>query len=80
MGYGVEFRIEKYQVIRGETSSWIDGGDTNDLGLPYQAGMQVFPGFQPQNVLDKRRTNVAAYSDLEFHLTKKFFNRSRGTL
>lgn len=72
MGYGVEFRIENYEVIKGETSSWIDGGDTNDLGEPYQAGVQVFPGFQPQNELDKRRTNVAAYSDLEFHFTKMF--------
>ncbi|NOQ70653.1 MAG: TonB-dependent receptor [Crocinitomix sp.] len=72
MGYGVEFRIEDYQVIKGEESSWIDGGDTNDLGELYQAGVQVFPGFQPQNALDKRRTNVAAYSDLEFHFTKKF--------
>ncbi len=72
MGYGVEFRIENYEVIKGETSSWIDGGDTNNLGLPYQSGVQVFPGFQPQNELDKRRTNVAAYSDLEFHFSKKF--------
>jgi iron complex outermembrane receptor protein len=72
MGYGVEFRIEDYEVIKGETSSWIDGGDTNDLGEPYQAGAQVFPGIQPQNELDKRRTNIAAYSDLEFHFTKKF--------
>lgn len=71
MGYGVEFRIENYQIIKGEESSWIDGGDTTELGLPYKAGVQVFPGFQPQNELNKRRTNVAAYSDLEFHFTKE---------
>jgi iron complex outermembrane receptor protein len=35
-------------------------------------GAQVFPGFQPSNAVDKSRSNVAVYGDLEADITKQF--------
>lgn len=72
MAFGGEFRVEQYHIFPGETSSWIDGKDTLASGIAYAPGIQVFPGFQPQNALDKQRTNFAAYGDLEFELTQKW--------
>jgi len=70
--FGGEYRVEKYQIVSGESASWEDGGDTNALGEKYEAGMQVFPGFQPQNALKKGRSNFATYVDVEFHFSEAF--------
>lgn len=72
MGFGSEFRVEKYEIISGESASWVDGGDTTSYGSAKASGMQVFPGFQPQNALRKNRTNFAAYADFEMSLTNKW--------
>lgn len=72
MGFGSEFRIERYEIKAGESASWIDGGDTTSLGDPKASGFQVFPGFQPQNALRKNRTNFAAYADFEMNFTYKW--------
>jgi iron complex outermembrane receptor protein len=68
---GSEYRVEQYSIISGETDAWIDGGEVNSNGESYVSGMQVFPGFQPQNALEKGRTNFASYIDVEFHPTDK---------
>ncbi len=78
---GVEYRIDNYEIFAGEEGSWKNYGiiDTvvngrltqiDVLGRP--GGSQGFPGFQPSNVLDEFRTNLGAYVDTEFDLTKKF--------
>ncbi|MFT4600590.1 MAG: iron complex outermembrane receptor protein, partial [Arenicella sp.] len=72
MGFGSEFRLERYEISAGEVESWTDGGDTTSSGAEKAAGFQVFPGFQPQNSLRKNRTNFAGYVDLEINLTEKW--------
>jgi len=72
MGFGSEFRVERYEITAGESASWLDGGDTTSNGSPKVAGIQVFPGFQPQNALRKNRTNFAAYADFEMNMTLKW--------
>ena len=63
---GVEFRREGYGIHAGEPLSWINAG----LGVDGAAGgIQVFPGFRPDNELDENRTNIAGYADFESYLS-----------
>ena len=63
---GIEFRREGYGIHAGEPLSWIDAG----LGVDGAAsGIQVFPGFRPDNEVDDSRTNIAGYADFESYLS-----------
>ena len=63
---GVEFRREGYGINAGEMASWINAG----LGIDgASAGIQVFPGFKPENEVDENRTNIAGYLDFESYLS-----------
>ena len=63
---GVEFRREGYGIHAGEMVSYIDAG----LGIDgAAAGIQVFPGFKPENEVDENRTNIAGYLDFESYLS-----------
>ena len=63
---GVEFRREGYGIRAGEPLSWINAG----LGGPgASGGIQVFPGFRPDNEVDESRTNIAGYADFESYLS-----------
>ena len=75
IAFGAELRVENYQIIAGEEASYIDGGSTyfDEVGdeLPRAAGAQVFPGFQPENELNRFRTNSSAYLDIETNVSEK---------
>ncbi len=63
---GVEFRREGYGIDAGEPLSWINAG----LGVDgASGGIQVFPGFRPDNEVDESRTNLAGYADFESYLS-----------
>lgn len=63
---GVEFRREGYGIHAGEPLSWINAG----LGVDgASGGIQVFPGFRPDNEVDESRTNIAGYADFESYLS-----------
>ena len=63
---GVEFRREGYGIHAGEPASWINAG----LGADGAAsGIQVFPGFRPNQETDENRTNIAGYADFESYLS-----------
>ncbi len=63
---GVEFRREGYGIHAGEIVSWTDAG----LGVDGASkGIQVFPGFKPENEVDESRTNIAGYVDFESYLS-----------
>lgn len=76
VSFGAELRVENYQIGAGEEASYIDGGSTfiNDEGesIPRIAGAQVFPGIQPENELNKFRTNSSFYIDLEANLSDQW--------
>ncbi len=62
---GFELRREGYGIRAGEPVSWFNAG----LGAEGAAGgIQVFPGFRPDNEVDESRTNIAGYADFESHL------------
>ena len=63
---GIEFRREGYGIHAGEPLSWINAG----LGVDgASGGIQVFPGFRPDNAVDESRTNIAGYADFESYLS-----------
>ena len=45
---------------------------TDFFGAYRPAGSQVFPGFTPDNAINKGRTSEALYADVELNFTKKF--------
>ena len=81
--FGVLVRQDRYELRAGEEFSYRDydtnmGAFTgaasvasNDNFADASAGIQVFPGFQPSNVVDEKRTSYAAYADVEWHATQQ---------
>jgi iron complex outermembrane receptor protein len=71
VAFGAEFRNEGYQLKAGEPDSYRDGGVRASNGAVAVPGAQVFPGFRPSNAVDKSRSNVALYGDLEGDVATK---------
>lgn len=75
IAFGAELRVENYQIIAGEEASYIDGGETyfDTLGNEQDriSGVQVFPGINPNNELDRFRTNSSGYVDVEVNITEE---------
>jgi len=68
VAFGAESRREVYTIRAGERGSW---DDYDGLGGG-NAGSQGFPGFRPEDVIDKSRHAAGAYLDVETQFTKKF--------
>ncbi len=66
VAFGAEYRSERYNIFAGEPGSYIDADGLNFGG---NAGSQGFPGFQPADVTNRRRSSYAAYGDWEVSLT-----------
>jgi len=58
---GTEFRQENFITNAGGEASYTG------------SGAQSFPGLQPQNAIDAKRTNVGFYADLGLDLTSNIF-------
>ena len=70
--FGGAYRREDYQIVAGETASWINGGSLDQGGVDLApAGSSVFSGFSPTDASDNSRNNVGAYIELESDLTKQ---------
>lgn len=81
LAFGTEYRVDNYQIFAGEEGSYRNYGlidtvvnglitQTDVLGRP--GGSQGFPGFQPSDVTDEFRTNLAGYIDTELDFTDAF--------
>ena len=80
---GAEFRADKYTIVAGETSSWINAGakvpdqNGNPTTTAAPPGAQVFPGFKadsggrPGDAGSHTRNNSAVYLDLSSDITTK---------
>lgn len=60
VAFGAEARDENYQIAAGEPNSYVRGPFTT-----LAVGAQGFPGFQPDNAVNKSRNNVGGYLALE---------------
>jgi len=86
IAFGLEYRFENYIIFSGEEGSYaaydIHGKvvtkttPTSNLvtynGKVRPGGSQGFPGYTPQNEVDKNRSNFSVYADTEFDFTKKW--------
>ncbi|WP_445452030.1 TonB-dependent receptor plug domain-containing protein [Flavobacterium sp. 25HG05S-40] len=85
--FGGEHRIEKYEITAGEIGSYAtfdtNGNPITDpttqfapidpiSGNPRPGGSQGFPGFSPQNEVNKQRTSTAVYADAELDVSEDF--------
>jgi iron complex outermembrane recepter protein len=61
VGIGTEFRQENFIAVEGDEASY------------FGSGAQSFPGLQPQNAIDAKRTNVGVYLDVGFDITENIF-------
>ncbi len=85
--FGAEYRTENFEIFAGEEASYatydVDGipitnPDTQMqpvdpvTGDPRPGGSQGFPGYGPDNEVDRSRSNVSLYADGEFEFTESF--------
>jgi iron complex outermembrane receptor protein len=71
VAFGGEFRFDRFLIGKGEYASYANFGRVASNGSPSVPGGQVFPGYQPQDEVNKSRTNVAGYVDLESDITAR---------
>ncbi len=82
IGYGLEYRSEKYTINKGEDASW-KGYYADEIVFPNQigntppdssralaTGSQGFPGFSPTDTITAKRDNFSAYLDAELNISK----------
>lgn len=85
IAFGAEYRVENYAIVAGEEASYTqyntlgnphDPTDPNSIvptdffGNSRPGGIQVFPGFKPDNEVDAFRNTIAGYFDIEADITE----------
>jgi iron complex outermembrane receptor protein len=75
LAFGAEARNERYNIFAGEASSWKTYGPVifsiNGTDTTYRpGGSQGFPGFQPKDASKNSRSNIGAYADAEWDISK----------
>lgn len=86
LAFGLEYRTERFSIFAGKEASYalydengiaitnpavqIVATDTNGDDLP--GGSQGFPGYSPDNEVDRSRTNLGFYFDSELNLSETF--------
>ncbi|SDR87896.1 iron complex outermembrane recepter protein [Mucilaginibacter mallensis] len=60
IAFGSEFRVERWQLIPGDTASYSGGG------------AQSFPGYQAKNAIIANRYNLGGYFSLDYDVTHDF--------
>ena len=69
LAWGLEHRLDHYQIEAGEEYSY---RDYDEPGAGGEAGIQVFPGFKPENEVDELRSAFSLYLDTEFYVSDTF--------
>lgn len=68
IGWGAEYKRDRYEIEAGEPYSYEDyDGDGGG-----NAGIQVFPGFKPENEVDETRHAKSFYVDSDIQLNDRF--------
>ncbi|MBK9569325.1 MAG: TonB-dependent receptor [Chitinophagaceae bacterium] len=65
---GAEGRFENYKIYSGEEASYKNYDPTGDKAT----GSQGFPGYQPADVVNAKRSVVGLYADAEYDVTKNW--------
>lgn len=87
IAFGAEARFEKFKITPGEESSYANYDTSGNIitpttpanlkptdffGAARPGGAQAFPGFRPENALNKGRHSFAGYIDTELDVTSKW--------
>ncbi len=86
VAFGTEYRTENFQIFAGEEGSYATYDENgvaitnpatqtpfvNEFGQQPSGGSQGFPGYSPANEVNRNRSNIGFYGDLEFNLTEAF--------
>lgn len=86
LAFGMEYRTENFIIFSGEEASYAvydeDGLPVTNpatqtvamspLGNDLPGGSQGFPGYSPDNEVDRSRSNLGLYVDSEFNLSDNF--------
>lgn len=69
VSFGLQHRLEKYEVEEGDEASWAAGDYVRPPGQPFAGdplapGAQATPGFRPDDAGELERTNLSAYAEL----------------
>ncbi len=87
IAFGAEYRVESYAIVAGEELSYAqyntlgnvhDPTDPNSVvptdffGNSRPGGIQVFPGFKPENEVNAYRNSIALYTDVEADFSESF--------
>ncbi len=86
LAFGMEFRTENFEIFSGEEASYavydnnglavtnpaIQTVATSPNGNDLPGGSQGFPGYSPDNEVNRGRTNVGIYGDAELNITDEF--------
>ncbi|AUP77781.1 TonB-dependent receptor [Flavivirga eckloniae] len=86
LAFGMEFRTENFGIFAGEVPSYglydVNGVvitnpatqsvATSPLGNELPGGSQGFPGYSPDNEVDRSRTNYGVYLDSELNVSESF--------
>lgn len=74
LALGTEFRVDNFIIEAGDEASWKNYDPTSGK----VGGAQVFPGYQPDNALNKKRNVAGVYADIETDLTNKLLVNAAG--
>lgn len=87
LAFGAEYRTEQFTIFAGEEGSYatydVNGQPITDplnqtiptdpnTGDPRPGGSQGFPGYSPDNVVNRSRSNVSLYADGELDVNENF--------
>ena len=87
LAFGAEYRTEQFTIFAGEEGSYatydVNGQPITDplnqtiptdpnTGDPRPGGSQGFPGYSPDNVVNRSRSNVSLYADGELDVSDNF--------
>ena len=68
LSFGAEYRFEQYKIYAGEKDSYFN----YDVVTPKAAGSQGFPGFQPADVVNAKRSVEGLYVQGDLDITTKW--------
>jgi len=86
VAFGTEYRSENFQIFAGQEASYatydtlgraiIDPSTqvsfVNEFGQTPSGGSQGFPGYSPSNEVDRNRSNIGFYTDVELNANEDF--------
>ncbi|MBT8274403.1 MAG: TonB-dependent receptor, partial [Bacteroidia bacterium] len=87
IAFGAEYRLENYEIVAGNENSYAQYNTDGIVHVPTDpdstvpvdffgnsrpGGIQVFPGFRPDNELNEFRNAIAGYFDIEADISDAF--------